>query len=197
MARGKQSAQQRTVKLKRSRFLEAVREAARIREQAKTYTGRHGAFVKDFTESTNYSKEAFAVIAKMNRMGDDLKRQFFMDEIIMGFEMMGWNDQGNLFARVDKVLRDRVDMDGDADGGPGDDADEDDDEAPPPGAQGARPLKQDGIPLELAAKVLAGEADAPAPKAHGPRGRRKGPPLTVVKQPASPARDAPFGEKLN
>jgi hypothetical protein len=65
MARGKKSAsQQRTVKLKRSRFLEAVREAARIREQAKTYTGRHGAFVKDFTESTNYSKEAFAVIAR-------------------------------------------------------------------------------------------------------------------------------------
>lgn len=166
MARGRKRkvSPERVIKMKSGELKAAIVEAARLKDQAKTYTGLHGSHVKNFTERTAYSSQAFAVLLKMERLGDDLKRRSLMDEIVMGFDLMGWNDQGDLFDRVQERLASRVEAEQDD---PDDDADQPTDpDAIAAGEAGVAPLKQDGMPLVEAEKAFKRNArKAPAPDA--------------------------------
>lgn len=150
MARGRKKKEkvERVIKIKPSEFRAAVNEASRLKEQSASYSGFHGRHVKTFVERTGFSRQAFAVISKMEKLGDDLKRQSLMDEIIMGFELMGWNDQGSLFGRVSAKLENDVEK-------------EEDDGDEEPEAEG---LKQDGLPLDEAREKFEAARKANPPK---------------------------------
>jgi len=137
MARGRKKKEkvERTIKLNANEFRKAVAEASRLKEQAASYNGFHGQHVKNYVERAGFSRQAFAVISKMDRLGDDLKRQSLMDEIVMGFELMGWNDQGNLFDRVQTKIENDV-------------VDDEDQPAPTTG------MKQDGLSMEEAERAF-------------------------------------------
>lgn len=141
MARGRKKKEkvERVIKIKPSEFRAAINEASRLKEQSASYSGFHGRHVKTFVERTGFSRHAFAVISKMEKLGDDLKRQSLMDEIIMGFDLMGWNDQGNLFDRVTAKLENDVEKE---DGEGDDEADADDKDLRPPFLQNAMPLDE-------------------------------------------------------
>lgn len=138
MARGRKKKEkvQRVIKIKPSEFRSAVNEASRLKEQASSYSGFHGRHVKTFVERTGFSQHAFAVISKMEKLGDDLKRQSLMDEIIMGFDLMGWNDQGTLFDRVTAKLENDVEKE------EGESEDDDDKDLRPSFMQNAMPLDE-------------------------------------------------------
>ncbi|MFC2248776.1 hypothetical protein ACETRX_04045 [Labrys portucalensis] len=150
MARGRKKKEkvERVIKIKPSEFRAAVNEASRLKEQSASYSGFHGRHVKTFVERTGFSQHAFAVISKMEKLGDDLKRQSLMDEIIMGFDLMGWNDQGTLFDRVTAKLENDVEKEE----GEGDD-DADDKDLRPPFLQNAMPLEEAKEKFDAALEV--------------------------------------------
>lgn len=153
MARGRRKKEhvERTIKMNAGDFRKAVEEAHRLKDQTASYSGFLGQHTKAFVEKTGYSRQAFAFMVKLERLGDDLKRQSLMDEIVMGFEMMGWNDQGNLFDRVKTRMDNQIEPDKD-------EADEED----------VRPafLKQNSMPLDEAEAAFEKTAHlAPQPDA--------------------------------
>lgn len=99
MARPKKSPVQKTIKIKRSEFVETIEEAERLRERAKSYNQDITQSVSAFLERTSYDKGCFASVRKLARL-DDLKRQSWIEQFIMGCQMMGFMDQGDLFGRA-------------------------------------------------------------------------------------------------
>lgn len=109
MARGRKKKEtvERVIKFTAGEFKKSIEEAARLKDQASSYAGFHGEHVKRFTEKTGFSRQAYAFLLKLHRLNDPLKQQSMMDEVVMGFELLGFNDQGNLFDRVqDRMERD-------------------------------------------------------------------------------------------
>lgn len=98
---------QKLVKMKASDLDKALVEDARLRSQTKTYGGFRTTNTKNFIEKTGFGRKAYAVLQTMNSM-DDLKRQDMMEQITMGFQMMGWDAQGKLFDRVEQRMENDV-----------------------------------------------------------------------------------------
>ncbi|MDZ5448908.1 hypothetical protein [Labrys sp. ZIDIC5] len=167
MARGRKKKEkvERVIKIKPSEFRAAINEASRLKEQSSSYSGFHGRHVKTFVERTGFSRHAFAVISKMEKLGDDLKRQSLMDEIIMGFDLMGWNDQGNLFDRVTAKLENDVEKE------EGESEEDEDVDVRPSFLQNAMPLDEAkekfdaALEVAEAKKAVAAKAKAAKPDA--------------------------------
>ncbi|MGJ4855549.1 hypothetical protein ACN6KF_001495 [Labrys sp. La1] len=164
MARGRKKKEkvERVIKIKPSEFRAAINEASRLKEQSASYSGFHGRHVKTFVERTGFSRHAFAVISKMEKLGDDLKRQSLMDEIIMGFDLMGWNDQGTLFDRVTAKLENDVEKE---EG----DSEEDDADLRPPFMQNAMPLEEAKEKFDAAHEVSEAKKAVAAKAAAKPK----------------------------
>ncbi|WP_448952162.1 hypothetical protein [Labrys neptuniae] len=149
MARGRKKKQrvERVIKIKRSEIREFFSEQSRLKDQQASYTGTAGRDARTFKDRTGLSPIALGFIGKLDRLGDDLKRQSTMDEVIFLFDAMGWNDQGNLFDRATtKIENDLVDDE------------EEPAETPTEG------LKQDGLPLDEAKQKFEAAAKANPPK---------------------------------
>jgi len=148
MARPKKAAKpEKVLKFTQSEFVTAVRDCVRLKAEAAEYSGRHGARVNLFTEKTGFSRQAFKFLVGLKKLDDDLKAQNILDEIIMGFELLGFNDQGRLFERVQQRTADKV--------------------APDKGADGANVVafQKDAVPLgDVAKKLTANNAKAAAKK---------------------------------
>lgn len=111
MARGrkkKDAPVEKTVKMTASEFQGAIREAGRLKDQTSSYQGFHGQHVKAFCEKTSYSRKAFGFIRMLDGLGDDLKRQSLIREVLMGIELMGWDRQGDMFDDVSEEIANRV-----------------------------------------------------------------------------------------
>jgi hypothetical protein len=113
MARGRKKKErvERTVRMKASELRKAMEESTRLRDQQSSYGGFLGNHVKNFTERTGYSRPAFAFIAKLHRLGDDMKRQQLIREVLMGVELMGWSDQGDLFDNIQSHIDEHAERD--------------------------------------------------------------------------------------
>lgn len=157
MARGRKKKEtvERVIKFTASEFKGSIVEAARLKDQASSYSGFHGEHVKRFTEKTGFSRGAYAFLLKLHRLGDPLKQQSLMDEVVMGFDLLGMNDQGTLFDRVqDRKERDVVD--------------EDQKDLRPPFLQNSIPLDEAEKKFDAANEVAAAKA-AVAAKAKKPK----------------------------
>jgi len=163
MARGRKKREvvETVTKLTAGDLKKFLEEADRLKTHASDYSGMLGQATKQFVERTGMSRQASAFLLKLHRLGDPLKQQSLMDEIKLGYELAGFDDQGRLF-----------DEHGEPEGG---DEDDDRDVRPrflqenspaDPDTAGATPLKQDGMPLAEAEKAFKRTSrKAPAPDA--------------------------------
>lgn len=108
MARRKKAPVERTLKFTGDEFKKAVVEVTRQKRLASEYGGMAGQVTKAFVEKTGFSKQAFGFLQKLHKLDDQLKAQSIMDEVVAGFEMLGLNDQGNLFDRVGAYMERNV-----------------------------------------------------------------------------------------
>ncbi|MEW9304515.1 hypothetical protein [Labrys neptuniae] len=150
MARGRKKKQrvERVIKIKRSEIVDFYREQGRLKDQQASYTGQAGRDARTFKERTGLSPIALGFIGKLDRLGEDLKRQSVMDEVVFLFEAMGWNDQGNLFDRASTKIQNDMIKDDD-----GDDEDADDKDLRPAFLQNAMPLDEAKEKFDAALEV--------------------------------------------
>lgn len=109
MARPKKAhKEERTIKFSKNEFVQAVIDCVRLKKDAAEYSGRHGARVAQFTDKTGFSRQAFKILVGFQKLDDTLKAQSIMDEIVLGFDLLGFNDQGRLFDRAEKHKADKI-----------------------------------------------------------------------------------------
>lgn len=163
MARGRKKKEkvERVIKIKRSEVVAFYQELRRVKEQQSNYAGKAGKDTRDFTERTGLSPIAVTFISRLDKLGDDLKRQSVIDEVISLFNHMGWDDQKTLFGRAElKMKNDFIDDD------------EDDEKEQPTGS-----LKQDGLPLDEARDKFEAAAKKNPPQPGSGRKAESGSPL--------------------
>ena len=147
MARGrpKKDKPEKVIQFTRSEFVEAIKSNVRMKHEAADYSRRASEHKGLFTARTGFSPKAFQILAAMWKMDDSLKAQDLMEEITMGFELLGFNDQGNLFDRV----RERAERDVKSDGPKKESAGGEDERDLRPG------FLRDAVPLDKAEKKFA------------------------------------------
>lgn len=164
MARRKKAEEPKTIKTTAKDFRNAVSEVNGAKTRAKNASSSKSTAVTDFCLRSGFGKKAFGAIVAMNDM-DEFKRDDFMRQMLMGYELMGWGTQKDMFDDIGERIAAATR------------AAEDDEKA-----RKGQPKGSEGLPLDQAAKKF-GETAHKAPRAK----RSESEPTVVFPDP--PARD--------
>lgn len=146
MAKRKRAQEAKTIKTTAKDFQQAVREATGAKVRAKNASSSKSTAVSDFCMRSGFGKKPFGIILQLADM-EDSKRDDTVRQILMGYELMGWGKQQDMFDdigdRIAKAARAA------------------EDEAK---ARKGQPKGSEGLPLDEAAKRFEANAHkAPKP----------------------------------
>lgn len=96
MARRKKAKEQKTIKTTAVDFQNAVRDANGAKLRAKNASSSKSTAVTDFCTKSGFAKKPFGIILQLAEM-EDSKRDETVREILMGYELMGWGKQQDMF----------------------------------------------------------------------------------------------------
>lgn len=164
MPRQKKAKEQKTIKTTATDFQNAVREANGAKVRAKNASSSKSTAVSDFCTKSGFAKKPFGIILQLAEM-EDSKRDETVRQILMGYELMGWGKQQDMFDDIGERIASAARA-----------AEED------AKAKKGQPKGSEGLPLDEAAKRFGANAHK-APKAQ----RSEEAPAVVFPDP--PARD--------
>jgi len=96
MPRQKKAKEQKTIKTTAVDFQNAVREANGAKVRAKNASSSKSTAVSDFCNKSGFGKKPFGIILQLADM-EDSKRDETVRQILMGYELMGWGKQKDMF----------------------------------------------------------------------------------------------------
>jgi hypothetical protein len=167
MARRKKAKEPKTIKTTAAEFQQAVREANGASVRAKNASSSKSTAVTDFCTKSGFANKPFGIILQLEAM-EDIKRDETVRQILMGYELMGWGKQQDMFDDIgDRIAAAKK-------------AAEEED------WKKARPNKgSEGLPLDEAAKRFGQTAHkAPSP----PKAQRsEDAPTVVFPDPPAPS----------
>lgn len=159
MARRKKAKEQKTIKTTAAEFQQAVRDANGASLRAKNASSSKSTAVTDFCLKSGFAKKPFSIILQLEAM-EDTKRDETVRQILMGYELMGWGKQQDMFDDIgDRIASAARAADEEAK------------------AKKGQPKGSEGLPLDEAAKRFGKTAHkAPTP----PKAQRSEDAPTVV-----------------
>lgn len=96
MARRKKAKEPKTIKTTAAEFQQAVREANGAKVRAKNASSSRSTAVSDFCIRSGFAKKPFGIILQLADM-EDAQRDDTVRQILMGYELMGWGAQKDMF----------------------------------------------------------------------------------------------------
>ena len=96
MAKRKKAKEQKTIKTTATEFQQAVREANGAKVRAKNASSSKSTAISDFCTRSGFGQKPFGIILQLADM-EDSKRDDTVRQILMGYELMGWGKQQDMF----------------------------------------------------------------------------------------------------